>query len=39
VAGGIHGDPGGAIEEGIAIHVLDHRSGAARHHEGIAARI
>ena len=39
VAGRVDGDAGGAIEEQVAVDVLDDRAGAARHHERIAARV
>jgi hypothetical protein len=37
--GGIYCDPGGAVEELIAVDVLDDRARAARHHEWITTRI
>src|SRR5262245_2224613 len=39
VAGRIHGDTRGAIEEAIAVHVFDDRARAAGHDQRIAARI
>ena len=39
VAGGVDGDAGGAIEEQVAVDVLDDGAGAAGHDEGIAARV
>ena len=39
VPGGVDGDAGGAVEEPVAVHVLDDGAFAARHDEGIVARV
>ena len=39
VAGGVDGDAGGAVEEHVAVDVLDGGAVAARHDERIAARV
>ena len=39
VPGGVDGDAGGAIEEPVAVHVLDDGALAAGHDEGIVARV
>ena len=38
-AGGVHGDPGGAVEEDVAVDVLDDRPFAARDDQRIVARV